>query len=71
MYSSSHNKKPIQQRKIEPANRSVSGVYAFRGETYIEYKSALEYDFIILNEFNLSALDIIPMPSQIPFTDAF
>ncbi|HAV1886837.1 TPA: heteromeric transposase endonuclease subunit TnsA [Enterobacter hormaechei subsp. xiangfangensis] len=70
MYSNIRDNKPVQQRKIRPTRRSVSGVYAFRGETGIEFESTLERDFIILNEFNLNVLDIIPQPAQIPFTDA-
>lgn len=57
-----------QTRKIKPTRRSVSGIYAFRGETAIPFESTLERDFIIRKEFNQSVLDIIPQPCQIPFT---
>lgn len=56
-----------QCRKIMPTRRSVSGVYAFRGETPIQFESTLERDFLILNEFKLCVLDVIPQPIQIPF----
>jgi len=57
-----------QVRKIKPTRRSVSGVYAFRGETSIQYESALERDFISRVEFFNSVLDVIPQPCEIPFT---
>ncbi len=58
---------PQQVRKISPTRRSVSGVYAFRGETGVPYESTLERDFIIRKEFCLSVLDIISQPCEIPF----
>lgn len=58
---------PRQTRKIGPTRRSVSGVYAFRGETPIQFESTLERDFLIRKEFSLAVLDIIPQPIQIPF----
>jgi hypothetical protein len=60
-------RKPSQKRKIKPTRRSVSGVYAFRGETSIEFESTLERDFIIRTEFFLNVLDVIPQPAIIPF----
>lgn len=54
-------------RKIKPTRRSVSGSYAFRGETAIQFESTLERDFLIRHEFNIQILDIIPQPIQIPF----
>lgn len=36
---------PRQMRKIKPTRRSVSGVYAFRGSSRVEYESTLERDF--------------------------
>lgn len=62
--------KPGQTRKIRPTRRSVSGVYAFRGETPIQYESTLERDFLVRKEFSLVVLDIIPQPAQIPFVAA-
>lgn len=56
-----------QTRKIKPTRRSVSGVYAFRGETAIPFESTLERDFLIRKEFCLAVLDVIPQPVQIPF----
>ena len=58
---------PKQMRKIKPTRRSVSGVYAFRGETAIQFESTLERDFLIRAEYNTRVLDIIPQPVQIPF----
>ncbi len=57
-------------RKIRPTRRSVSGVYALRGEIPIQFESTLERDFLIRAEFSLSILDVIPQPTQIPFTGA-
>ena len=54
-------------RKIKPTRRSLSGTYAFRGETGIQFESSLERDFLIRTEFSLCALDVIPQPVQIPF----
>jgi hypothetical protein len=58
---------PRQMRPIGTTRRSVSGIYAFRGETAIPFESTLERDFIIRKEFSLSVLEIIPQPVQIPF----
>ncbi len=58
------------QRKIRPTRRSVSGVYAFRGDRSIVFESTLERDFLIRAEFFLDVLDIIPQPVRIPFTAA-
>nr|PIN53377.1 heteromeric transposase endonuclease subunit TnsA [Serratia marcescens] len=58
---------PKQQRKIKPTRRSVSGVFSFRGHTPVAFESTLERDFLILTEFNLNVLDIIPQPAVIPF----
>jgi len=59
--------KRVQMRRIKPTRRSVSGVYAFRGDSAIEYESTLERDFLIRTEFSLHVLDIIPQPARIPF----
>jgi len=56
-----------QMRKIRLTRRSVSGFYAFRGETSIQFESTLERDFLIRAEFFLDVLDIISQPAQIPF----
>jgi hypothetical protein len=58
---------PKQIRKIKPTRRSVSGTYAFRGETAIQFESTLERDFLIRKEFCIHVLDIIPQPVQITF----
>lgn len=67
MRNSSDYIRPSQTRKIKPTRRSVSGVYAFRGETATPFESTLERDFLIRKEFCLGVLDIIPQPVQIPF----
>lgn len=56
-----------QVRKIGTTRRSVSGIYAFRGETPIQFESTLERDFIKRKEFSLCVLDVIPQPCQLPF----
>ena len=61
---------PRQMRKIKPTRRSVSGVYAFRGNCSIPYESTLERDFLIRTEFSLSVLDVIPQPAEISFVSA-
>lgn len=58
---------PRQMRRIGVTRRSVSGIYAFRGETAIQFESTLERDFIICKEFCLTVLEVIPQPVQIPF----
>ncbi|MCW8826453.1 MAG: heteromeric transposase endonuclease subunit TnsA [Gammaproteobacteria bacterium] len=61
--------KPVhsQVRRIRTTRRSLSGVYAFRGETPIQFESSLERDFVIRKEFSLAVLEVIPQPCQIPF----
>lgn len=54
-------------RKIGPTKRSVSGRYAFRGDSSISFESTLERDFLIKAEFSLSVLDVISQPVSIPF----
>ncbi|MCD0164799.1 TnsA endonuclease N-terminal domain-containing protein [Deinococcus sp. 14RED07] len=56
-----------QVRRLQPTRRSVSGIYAFRGETGIEFESTLERDFLVKAEFALDVLDVIAQPVQIPF----
>lgn len=58
---------PHQTRKIRPTRRSVSGIYAFRGNISIPYESTLERDFLIRTEFFGPVLSVIPQPVQIPF----
>lgn len=58
---------PRQMRRIGVTRRSVSGIYAFRGETPIQFESTLERDFLIRQEFRLTVLEVIPQPIQIPF----
>lgn len=59
--------KPHQVRQISPTHRSVSGIYAFKGESSIAYESTLERDFLIRTEYFLDVLDVIPQPTAIPF----
>lgn len=54
-------------RKIGPTKRSVSGRYAFRGDSSISFESTLERDFLTKAEFSLSVLDVISQPVSIPF----
>jgi len=61
---------PRQMRKIKPTRRSVSGVYAFRGNSMVAYESTLERDFLIRTEFSLNVLDVIPQPAEIPFVSS-
>lgn len=58
---------PTPVRKIKPTRRSVSGQYAFRGQTAIAFESTLERDFLIRCEFQSSVLDVVSQPVQIPF----
>ena len=60
---------PRQVRKIKSTRRSISGSYVFKGESAIQFESSLERDFLIRLEFNLSVLDVIPQPCEIPFID--
>lgn len=58
----------IQQvRKIGPTRRSVSGVYAFRGESSVPFESTLERDFLIRKEFSRSVLGVTPQPVTIHY----
>lgn len=57
-------------RKIRPTRRSVSGRYAFRGQSSIAFESTLERDFLIRAEFCLAVLDVVAQPVEIPFTAA-
>lgn len=58
---------PSQVRKIKPTRRSVSGRYAFRGQVAVSFESTLERDFLMRCEFQLSVLDVIAQPVEIPF----
>ncbi len=68
MYRNSCNEARARQvRKINPTRRSVSGVYAFRGESSVTYESTLERDFLIRTEFHIDVLDVVSQPVAIPF----
>jgi len=54
-------------RKIRPTRRSISGIYAFRGDVPVQFESTLERDFLIRTEFSLCVLDVISQPTQIAF----
>lgn len=58
---------PSQVRKIKPTRRSVSGRYAFRGQVAVPFESTLERDFLMRCEFQLSVLDVIAQPVEVPF----
>lgn len=58
---------PSQVRRIGPTRRSVSGRYAFRGQVAIPFESTLERDFLMRCEFQLSVLDVIAQPVEVPF----
>ncbi|MCT4983462.1 MULTISPECIES: heteromeric transposase endonuclease subunit TnsA [Ralstonia] len=59
---------PMQQvRKIGPTRRSVSGVYAFRGERSIEFESTLERDFLMRVEFSQMVVDVAPQPVELRY----
>jgi hypothetical protein len=59
--------RPAQVREIGPTRRSVSGQFAFRGDCAIPFESTLERDFLVRCEFQLSVLDVIPQPVEVPF----
>ena len=46
---------------------SVSGNYAFRGDSTIWYESTLERDFIKKLEFNDSVIEVVSQPVVIPY----
>lgn len=55
-------------RKIGTTRRSLSGIYAFRGEKAIPFESSLERDFLIRMAFNRQVLDVISQPVRLSFT---
>lgn len=59
-----------QVREIGPTRRSVSGVYAFRGERSISFESTLERDFLVRTEFSRAVLDVTPQPVTIRYRAA-
>ena len=58
------------KRTIGVTRRSVSGIYAFRGETSIPFESTLERDFLIRTEHFLDVLQVLQQPIRVPFTGA-
>lgn len=70
MFDTNSREHPLvsQTRKILPTRRSVSGVYAFRGEASVPFESMLEQDFLIEKEFRVDVLAVISQPVQIPYT---
>lgn len=60
----------VPVRKIGTSRRSSTGYVAFRGEKSIQFESTLERDFIRLQEFYLSVVDVVSQPCTIPFTSA-
>ena len=59
-----------QFRRIGPTRRSVSGVYAFRGEMPVPFESTLERDFLIRAEFFRSVVGITAQPVEVPYLAA-
>ena len=56
-----------EARRIRPTRRSVSGVYAFRGEQGIAFESTLERDFLMRIEPVFCVLDVAPQPVRLPY----
>jgi len=53
-------------RRIKSTRRSLSGVYAFRGEA-IAYESTLERDFLQRMDFNRSVVTVVSQPVKLEF----
>ena len=53
-------------REIKPTRRSVFGLYPFRRQYSLAYESSLERDFIVLQEFDSSVIEVIAQPIKIP-----
>jgi hypothetical protein len=56
-----------ESRAIRTTRRSVSGVYAFRGELGVAFESTLERDFLIRLELAPHAQDVVPQPLRVPY----
>ena len=56
-----------ESRAIRTTRRSVSGVYAFRGELGVAFESTLERDFLIRLELAPHAQDVVPQPVRLPY----
>jgi len=56
-----------ESRAIRPTRRSISGVYAFRGEQGIAFESTLERDFLMRMEPVACVLDVEPQPMRLSY----
>jgi len=57
-------------RDIKATWRSVSGRYAFRGESSVGFESTLERDFIMRTEFRVDVQDIVSQPVTLSYSMA-
>lgn len=53
-------------RRVKPTTRSLSGVFAFRGEG-VAFESGLERDFLSRMEFRTDVLSVVAQPVQLDF----
>ena len=53
-------------RRVKPTTRSLSGVFAFRGEG-VAFESGLERDFLSRMEFRTDVLSVVSQPIQLDF----
>lgn len=56
-------------RRIKPTRRSLSGVYAFRGEA-VAYESLLERDFLHRMDFSGSVVTVVSQPVKLDFVSS-
>lgn len=56
-----------ESRAIRTTRRSVSGIYAFRGEQGVAFESTLERDFLIRMELAPHAQDVVPQPLRLTY----
>jgi hypothetical protein len=56
-----------ESRAIQTTRRSVSGIFAFRGEQGIAFESTLERDFLMRMEPVFCVLDVAPQPIRLSY----
>lgn len=56
-------------RRIKPTRRSLSGVFAFRGEA-VSYESLLERDFLRRMDFDQSVVAVASQPVKLDFVSS-
>lgn len=56
-----------ESRTIRTTRRSVSGIYAFRGQHGVAFESTLERDFLIRTELALEVDDVVPQPVRLSY----